>query len=599
MAVTNNLKQQVDLPVFEWMRFNPLGNTTALTCLTTPRDGSSRYLYFFFGSQLSRYDTVGDSWQVLSIGPIAPLTLLDASYVKNQGYRGQVLSSTATSLQIPSPGSSLIGYEIEIFSGTGKGQRRTITSVNPEVVHDHGIVTAVNNNVITDTTKRYKFNEWENYGLRVVFGTGFSQFREIIHNTTDTLTVFDANYDARNFLMAPFATTFPYAQVNSSAATQAHYNIVSQVINVNTPWDIVPDISSKFKILSDGIWWVSSNSASPFFNFYYYDILSDRYVQKLTPPGIFPAAISTGFSIAPLNNLVGTYFTGSITSLTSSSISDNTLNLTKGDWIGTEIEIISGSGMGQGRRIISNTNNTFTFGREFDEIPAIGSKYAITGEEAVYFSGNFRSQLVKYSPERSLWSTGNIVDNGIAFSLVLQKPDLMQSHGITTATRVINGITAINTVPTAGGLNYSVGDLLTVTTGGTLGRVRVETINPFTGAVLTVSIISAGSGYSVGTGRATAPIAGTGTGCTIEITTVGVIGVITTPISHDLVIGDTVAFKGATDASWNGTYSIGGIQSATVVELFNITAAANAIPKYALSTTLLVDETQKDRTSVV
>ena len=592
MAVTNNLKQQVDLPVFEWMRFNPLGNTTALTCLTTARDGSSRYLYFFFGSQLSRYDTVGDSWQVLSVGPVAPLLLLDASYVKNQGYRGQVLSSTSTSLQIPSPGTSLIGYEIEIYSGTGKGQRRTITSVNPEVVHDHGIVTTATANVLTDTTKRYKFNEWENYGLRLVFNTGFSQFREILYNTTDALTVFDANYDARNFLMTPFASTAPYGTPVATAGSQANYNIVSQVVNVNTPWDIIPDTSSKFKILSGGIWWISSNASSPFFNFYYYDILSDRYVQKLTPPGIFPAQIGTGFSIAPLNNLVGTYFTGSITSFSSSSISDNTLNLTKGDWIGTEIEIISGSGMGEGRRILSNTNNTFTFGREFDNLPQIGSKYAVTGEEAIYFEGNVRSQLVKYHPERSLWSTGTILDNGIAFNLVLQKPDLMQSQGITTANRVTNGITAINTVPTAGGLNYSVGDLLTVTTGGTLGRVRVETINPLNGAVLTVSLYSAGSGYSVGTGRATTPIAGVGTGCTIEITTVGVIGVITTAINHDLVLGDTVVFKGATDAAWNGSYSIGGIQSSAVVELFNITAAANAIPKYALSTSLLVDETQ-------
>jgi hypothetical protein len=585
MAVTNNLKQQVDLPVFEWLRFAPVA-TTGLTCLTTPRDGSSRYLYYFGPSNvLYRYDTIGDSWQQLSTGPVTPNALLNVKYVKNQGYRGQVLSATSTTLQIPSTGADPTGYEIEIYSGTGKGQRRTITSVNAEVIHDAGVTTSVDQNIITDTVKKYRFNQWEGYGIRIVFGTGFSQYREILYNSNNALTVFDANYDARNFLMTPFATTAPYATL-----AQCHFAIVSQTVNLNTAWDITPDSTSKFRILSGGIWMVLGNGSSPFFTFYYYDILSDRYVQKLAPAGIFPAAIGTDFSLAPINNLVGTYFTGSITSLTSQSISDSSLNMTRGDWVGTEIEIISGSGIGQGRRIFANTDNTFTFGRAWDDMPTVGSKYAVTGEEAIYFAGNGRAQMVKYHPERSLWSTGTITDNGIAFNLVLQKTDLMQSHGVTTATRVTGGVTGINTTPTAVGTGYIVGDLLTITTGGTLGRVRVESVGS-RGEALTLSLYSAGSGYSVGTGRVTTTVGGGGSGCTVEITSVGVIGAITTTLNHDFTIGDTVTFKGATEAAWNTTYTISGIQSLTVVEV-PITAAANAAARYTLSTNLLVDETQ-------
>jgi hypothetical protein len=590
MGITNNLKKQIDLPVWEWMRFNPAGNTSALTCLTTARDGLERYMYYFASNVLFRYDTWGDTWQQLSTNG-TPVTTLTAKYVKNQGYRGQVLSATSTTLQIPSTNVNVNGYVIEIYDGTGKGQRRTITSTNAEVIHDSGLATAASVNAITDTTKRYRFNEWEGYSLKVIFNTGFSQYREIIYNTNDTLTVFDANYDLKSFLMAPYSALAPYGTPNATAGTQAHFTITSQVITVDSPWDVQPALDSKFRIVSHGIWWLSANASAPFFNFFYYDILSDRFVQKLTPSGMLPSALATDFAIAPINNLVGTYFTGSITSLTSQSITDNTLNLTKGDWVGTEIEIISGSGIGQGRRIISNTSNTFTFGRDFDQMPTIGSKYAVTGEEAIYLVGNGRAQMLKYHPERSLWSTGNILDNGVTFNLVLQKGEILQSLGVTSAVRNTNGITAINPVPTAGGLNYSVGDLLTVTTGGTLGRVRVETINPLNGAVLTVSFYSAGSGYSVGTGRATTPIAGVGTGCTIEITSVGTIGTITTAIAHDLLLGDSITFKGATEAAWNGTYSILGIQSLTVVEVL-ITAAANAVAKYALSTTLLVDETQ-------
>jgi hypothetical protein len=589
MALTNNLKTQVDLPVWEWMRFAPL-NSSALNCLTTACDGSSRYLYYFGTTVLYRYDTIGDSWQQLSTN-FTPVTVLNAKYVKNQGYRGQVLSATSTTLQLPSTGVDITGYEIEIYAGTGKGQRRTITSTNAEVVHDSGVVTTAGIQSIADSTKRYKFNEWEGYGLRLTFNLGFSQYREIIYNDNNSLTVFDANYDAKNFLMATFTSLAPYNSSPSvTAGAQTHFAIVSQNVNLDSPWDTTPDSTSKFRILSGGIWWISANSSSPFFNFYYYDILSDRFVQKLTPSGIFPAAIGTDFALAPINNLVGTYFTGSITSLTSQSISDSTLNMTPGDYIGTEIEIISGSGIGQGRRVLSNTSNTFTFGRNFDEMPTVGSKYAVTGEEAVYFAGNARAQMVKYHPERSLWSTGTIIDNGIAFNLVLQKADRMQSIGVSSATRVTNGIITINTTPTAGGTGYTVGDLLTLS-GGTNGRVRVESINPVNGAVLSVSLYSAGSGYTVTSGVATTPLTAGGTGCTIQVTsTTGTIGVIATNITHDLVLGDTITFKGATEAAWNTTYTVTGIQASTVVEV-QTTATATPVARYPLSTTLLVDET--------
>lgn len=590
MAVTNNLKKQVDLPVWEWMRFNPAGGTSALTCLTTARDGKDPYLYYFASNILYRYDTRGDSWQQLSTNS-TPVSLLNAKYVKNQGYRGQVLGATSSSIQIPSPGSDATGYEIEIYSGTGKGQKRTITSVNKEVIHDSGVTTAAGANTIADNTKRYKFNEWEGFGVRLVFNTGFSQYREIAYNDTNTLTVFDANYEGSNFGMASFSANAPYSTPNATAGTQAHFAIVSQTLNIDTPWDITPDTSSKFKVLSGGIWWIASNASTPFFSFFYYDNLSDRFIQKLTPTGIFPAAIGTDIALSPTNNLVGTYFTGSITSLTSSSISDSSLSLTNGEWIGNEIRIISGSGIGQTRRIISNTSNTFTLSKDWSEPVNTGSKYSITAEDAIYFEGNGRAQLLKYCPEQSLWSTGNILDSGLAQAITLEKSDALQAQGVATAVRATSGITGVNTVPTSAGTGYSVGDLLTVTTGGSAGRVRVNSVNSV-GGVTAISIYSAGSTYTIGTGKATTPIAGTGTGCTIEITTVGVIGVITTAINHDLALGDIVRLKGATETAWNTSYTVDGIQSQTVLEFFNITATQTAVPNYTATTSLLVDASQ-------
>jgi hypothetical protein len=79
------------------------------------------------------------------------------------------------------------------------------------------------------------------------------------------------------------------------------------------------------------------------------------------------------------------------------------------------------------------------------------------------------------------------------------------------------GVTVLNTSPTAGGSGYSVGQTLTITGGGGSGATcRVEAVNA--GAVTQIGLLTRGTGYTAGSGYATT---GTGTGCTVAITTVG------------------------------------------------------------------------------
>ena len=61
MALTNNLKPKVDLPVREWCRFAPAA-TTAVSSLTTGNNLGNRYLYYQISAELYRYDTITDSW---------------------------------------------------------------------------------------------------------------------------------------------------------------------------------------------------------------------------------------------------------------------------------------------------------------------------------------------------------------------------------------------------------------------------------------------------------------------------------------------------------------------------------------------------------
>jgi hypothetical protein len=594
MAITNKLLQQVDLPVWEWMRFAP-GATTSLTALTTARDGSSRFLYYFFGTQLFRYDTAGDSWQTLSIGG-GTVTALAAQYVKNKGSRGYILSvPTSTSLQLPSIGTDVTGYMIKIISGTGQGQIRTITGVGPEITHDSGVATTASINLVTDTTKRWKNNQWEGYGVKIVFNTGFSQYREVIYNDTNTVTVFDANYDGRIFNMTPFNANAPYGTPNATAGSQANFTIVSQVVTVDSPWGVTPDSTSVFEIMSDGIWLLTSFATGVFFLYFYYDILTDRWVTKLTPSGLFGAALGTDFSLLPTTDtfgnlpLIGSGTTSTITSATTQSITDSALSLTSGNLIGSNLRVVTSGGTVQERRIISNTNNTIVVSSKFNPTPLSGQTYSVTAEDAVHLVGNARAEMLKYYPEPSLWSRSNILDWGIPYNLALYRPSRSNyGFGVSTANRVTNGITAVSPTPTAAGSGYIVGDILTVTTGGSLGRVYVEQVS-ITGAVLAVSLFTCGSGYSVGTGRVTT--GGAGAGCTVNITSVGTIGVFTTTINADIALGDVLTFSGATEAAWNTSYTILGIQSLTVYEAI-ITATNNAIANYTLATNLLYDPTK-------
>ena len=79
-------------------------------------------------------------------------------------------------------------------------------------------------------------------------------------------------------------------------------------------------------------------------------------------------------------------------------------------------------------------------------------------------------------------------------------------------------IKVLNPTPTAAGLTYAVGDLVSLGT-GTGGVARVTAITEATGAVTAVELLSGGSGYAVAAGVVTTAITGGGDGnLTLEVT---------------------------------------------------------------------------------
>ena len=79
--LTSSLKNQVDLPVWEWVRFAPVV-TAAGTSTCSDESSGGRFSYYFASlTSFYRYDTYTDAWQQL-----ASPTLATALTISNMRY---------------------------------------------------------------------------------------------------------------------------------------------------------------------------------------------------------------------------------------------------------------------------------------------------------------------------------------------------------------------------------------------------------------------------------------------------------------------------------------------------------------------------------
>ena len=587
MALTNNLKPILDQPVWEWARFAP-ASTTPTSAMCTSEDGDSRYMYYLVGTTFYRYDTITDTYLQLASFPLGTVTTVALRYSKYSGNRGRVLSQvSSTKLQIPyiGGGSMLTGDNIVIRYGAGAGQERTITSVDPEVIHDSGLCTNTSTILITDTTKKWKPNQWVGYNCRVTYSTGVQLQRTILYNTVDTVWFADSNYQPYE----PFDNVGLSVAPSSTAGSQSSFIITSQNVNLNTPLTVPTDGTSRFIIQTGTIWLLSASATNPFFMWWMYDVANDIWMTKTANAGLFTAVIGTDFSIERTGALGGAYVTGTATAGANRTLTDSSKSMAVDDYVNYQIRITGGTGMGQRQRIIANGTNYFEVAKKWTTNPDATSTYSVLADtDTIFFSGNGNSSMLKYSVEADLWSQGNIYDYGVTNNVTVQRNGTLP-FGIASGTRNTGAITAV--VINAAGSNYRIGDVLTVSGGGgSSGKVYVETISS-TGQILSVSLMRCGAGYSVTTGAATT--GGTGTLATVNISTVGIVCIATTSAFHPFKIGDSVTIKGCSDAAYNTTVTIIGVDGTTGAQPITfefITTAAGGITATASnSTTIVVD----------
>lgn len=594
MALTNTLKVQVDQPVWEWCSFAPT-STTAVSSLTTGNNLSNRYLYLQVSGSLYRYDTYTNCWNApTNMTGFTTPTIMNNNVLSNYvGHYGRAISGGASTIQLAGlSGNTLVNQTIKIISGTGAGQSRTISAISAPIVADRGIVTTAGTQSIVDAStgiglKQWKMSQWRDYQFRCDFGTGRTQVRPILYNTINSIVWSEANQMTVSAWAQPLS--------NISVAVNALYVIESHTATVSVAWTTVPDSTSNFVILGGGIWNVTQGTTTaPFFSMSYYDILADQWYGKTTNSSlktvVFLAA--SDLSMERMTEAGGVIKTATATAGAARSLTDGIGAFTPMQYANFEIRITGGIGIGQTRTILSNTATVINVVRDWDTVPNATSVYQIWRDNGkVWLVGGGDAGILQYSQDADHWTTGKQLDYGQANIFAATQAG-QSPRALTSITRVSNGISVLNGTPTAGGAGYNVGDILTITTGGTLGTARVLTVDSV-GAVLTVALETCGLNYTIGAGKTTTVVPAGGTGCTLNITTVSEIANCVTPIAHSFKIGDVVTISGATLAAYNGSNTILGVSTTLAFDYALASAPVSpAVASVALSTTVLVDCTK-------
>lgn len=593
MPVTSNLKKQVDLPIYEWMRPIPVATaaTSAMTAINTP---SNRFIYYIGATFLYRYDTFADSWHQLANPPLTVANLVEVRYNPSLGHYGQAIGPGTGNNTIEMAGfcgEPLVGYKIRILSGKGAGQERTITNVSDSIVHDRGVVTTASTSTVTDAStgvnaKQWRINQYKGYQVRIDHGAGINQIREILSNTANGLVIYDTSWH----VVTPWwGAIFP-ATTSSTAATFTNYQIESHIVTVDSPWEIQPDASSKFVILSGGIVCVTSVGSAPFFYIQYYDVISDVWYQKSTQSNLLPTTLGTDISFETFNEAIGPIASGVSTSTNLRALYNTGVSMETGRYANFELRIKNGPASGQVRTILTNTSSGFYLVKDFDVLPNQNSNYEIYPDVGkIYLIGNGAATMYQYSIDSDQWTPSKQFDYGVARNISYFSSG-NEPIGISSITRNTNGIFTINTIPISGGTGYLRDQILTIAGGTTNGTARISSVG-ISGQVLSVELESLGAGYTSTGGKTTTVSPLGGAGCAIEITSTGDIGVVTTAIAHNAKLGDNIYITGCTGAThevYNGYKTVMGLTSSTVFNISGVFPSTTALSD-AQSTTRLVD----------
>jgi hypothetical protein len=588
----NTLTPQVDLPTWEWTRFAPVVSS-AVSSSCSADNGNflaaehGRYIYYMLSAtNFSRYDTWTDMYQQLQSPPIAPASFSAMKLAGALGPEGKVISATSTTLQVPAvTQASLVGYDVVIVSGTGAGQRRTITACDDPVIHASGIVTAVANALggitLTDTLKAFTVNQYEGYAVRVSNTPAGSagQIRRILSNTATVLTVGDTTQ-----MNKPWHNPAIFAPaISATAGSQTAYSIESQVVTVDSAWATTPDATSVFRIQSGMVLCGSGAAAAPFYTMQGYCILTDTWYILPAYTNNYIAAL-TDLSVERTTENSSIWERGIATGGTNTTLVDATHGVDAAawrtnQWAGYWVFIYSGTAAGQIRQIASNTGTTLTWSAS-GTAPDTTSRYLIIGFDAGTATAGTSTTL---TDSTKAWATNRYANHVVR---ILHGTGRGQSRVIASNTATALTVqNAFDTTPDSTSVFVIQGDSdkLYMVSGGN-AAILMHNMDSH------VATFGRQQDWGIARG-ASATVAGHHPVAIASATWVANVATVTTSHAHQFRVGDSVTVAGiTTTTALNTTATITAVASATTFAYAVTGSGSPTVP--AQSTTTLVDATK-------
>jgi hypothetical protein len=589
----NTLTQQVDLPTWEWTRFAPVVSS-AVSSSCSADNGKfmpsehGRYIYYMISAvNFWRYDTWTDVYQQLQSPPIAPLTFSSMKFAGAIGPEGKVLSATSTTLQLPAiTQNAMVGYDVVIVSGTGAGQRRTITACAEPVVANSGVATAVANALggisITDTLKSFNVNQYEGYTLRVANtpAGNAGQIRRILSNTATVLTIADTTQ-----MNKPWnnPTIFNPA-ISATAGAQTFYSIESQVVTVDSAWVVTPDSTSVFRIQSGMVLVGSGSSGSPFYTMQAYDILTDTWYILPSYTNMFAAAL-TDLSIERTTENSCIWERGIATGGTATTLVDATHGVDSAawktnEWAGYYVYVYSGAAEGLIRKIDSNTETTLTWTGNASPHTNATSRYLILGFDAGTASSGASTTI---TDSTKAWEVNRWVNYKVCILFGTGRGQSRVISSNTSTAITVQNAWSVSPDSTSVYAIQSDPDKLYLVSGGNAAYLmhNMDSSTPTFGRQTDWGIASGAS----------ASVAGYQPVAIASATWAANVATVTTAHPHQFKVGDSVTVAGVTTAiSLNGTFSIATVASATTFAYALTGSGSPAVT--AQSTTTLIDATK-------
>lgn len=451
MSFSNTLKPVVDVPVWEWMRAAPsavssISNVDVFNAV----DGRNRFSFAKIAGSVGiyKYDTQTDSWNTASgyfanaaFDNVAGLNW-SAYYRREDGIFGTLISATSNTVNCAAAdGKITIGSVIRIMTGKGAGQERLIVSASLPIIVENFSANSIAqttsaNNTIIDVTKRWKVNQYANYQLKSISGTGQGYFHTILWNNNTTICFADFRMPIYN----PFNSIGNNGNdANASwntggTARQSTFTIEYSTLTMDKPWDIIPDGTSRFVIKTGGVWAAGGNAGGSYYTLQYLDLATNQWYMKRSMAGQLWRARFGDVYMCPLDMYSGSYNSASCPTYYATGAMDSFVSTN--NFSTRSVIVYGGTGSmvpnqyawyrfrqahGPDSVILSNDSSSFTMTRDFEFTSSLGDTFAIVPDyDKAWYSGNGQAMILQYSTEndsaypcpRYDWG---IVNNGCMF----------------------------------------------------------------------------------------------------------------------------------------------------------------------------------------